>query len=105
MTAPAVGAHERRRRAIARSRERRAVELAPLRSEVARLVAEVGWSRARPVVREVLGPLVKVTGPRGAWRHRVGKRAGARIVAALFALPVQERLPLYVLQPSRRVAS
>ena len=105
MTAPVVGAYERRRRAIARSRDRRAAELAPLLAEVDRLVAEVGWSRARPVVREVLGPHVLVSRPTGRWRAKVGKRAGARIVAALTTLPVQERLPLDVSQPSRRVAS
>ena len=85
---------ERRSYAIARSRERRATDLAPLRAEIDRLVAEAGWGRARPIVEAVLGPHVRVSGPRGAWRHRVGKRAGARIVAGLAALPVQGRLAL-----------
>ena len=98
-------AHERRSYAIARSRERRAAELAPLLAGIDRLVSEVGWSRARPVVREVLGPHVLVSRPAGRWRAKVGKRAGARIVAAVTALPVQERLVLDVSQPSRRVAS
>ena len=90
----AYTALERRSYAIARSAEHRDHELAPLRAEVARAIAEVGWSRARPVVEAVLGPMVRVTGPRGAWRHRVGKRAGARIVAGLGALPVQGRLDI-----------
>ncbi len=85
---------ERRRYAIVKGAEHREHDLAPLRAEVARAVAEVGWARARPVVEAVLGPMVRVTGPRGAWRHRVGKRAGARIVAGLGALPVQGRLAL-----------
>ena len=104
MTAPAPSTHERRSYAIARSRDRRAAELAPLLAEVDRLVSEVGWSRARPVVEAAMAP-VRVTGPRGVWRSRVGKRAGARIVAALSVLPVQERLALDVSQPTRRVAS
>lgn len=99
MTAAAPTALERRAHAIARSRERRAAELAPLRAEVARRVEEVGWRQARPVVEAVMAPL-RVTGPRGAWRHRVGKRTGARLLAGLRALPVQERLTL---PPRRRV--
>lgn len=96
MTAPSLTAHECRRYAIARSAERRDRELAPLRAEVARAVAEVGWSRARPVVEATFGPRVRVSGPRGAWRSRVGKRAGARLLAGLRGMPVQEHLPLVV---------
>lgn len=62
-------------------------------AEVDRLVSEVGWRAARPVVVSVLAP-VRVTGPRGVWRHRLGKRAGARLLAALSELPAQGRLPL-----------
>ena len=94
-------AHERQRYAIGKARERRTGELAPIRAEVARLVADVGWSRARPVLREVLGPHVLLSRPAGRWRAKVGKRAGARIVAALSALPVQQTFPLS--QPSRNV--
>ena len=94
MTAPTVGAHERRSYAIARSRERRTAELAPLLAEIDRLVSEVGWSRARPIVREVLGPHVLVSRPAGKWRAKVGKRAGARIVAELATRPVQGRFGL-----------
>lgn len=93
MTA-ALTDHERRRRVIAHARDRRTAELAPLRAEVARAVAEVGWTRARPVVEAALGPGIHVSGPRGAWRGRVGKRAGARILAGLAALPAQLALPL-----------
>lgn len=93
MTATTLTAHERRQRAIARSRERREHELAPLRSEVDRAVAEVGWRQARPIVEAVMAP-VRVTGPRGVWRSRVGKRTGARILAGLRALPVQGHLNL-----------
>ena len=87
-------AHECQSYAIGKARERRAVELAPIRTEVDRLVAEVGWRRARPVLRGILGPHVLVSRPAGKWRARVGKRAGARIAAALSALPVQKRFPL-----------
>ena len=94
---------ERRSYAIARSRERRADELAPLVAEGDRAVAEVGWHRARPVVEAAMAP-VRVTGPRGAWRHRVGKRTGGRIVAGLAQLPAQGRLPLVAAsQRDRRV--
>lgn len=86
----------RQRAAIARGRERRRVELLPLRTEVAEAIAAIGWRRARPVVESVLGT-VPVTGPHGAWWGKVGKRAGAAILAGLAALPVephQDRLPL-----------
>lgn len=97
MTTAAPTALERRAHAIAEARECRAAELAPLRAQVDALVSEVGWTRARPVVEAVMAPL-RVTGLRGAWRHRVGKRNGARLLAALRALPVQGRLTL----PPRR---
>ena len=86
----------RQRAAIARGRERRRVELLPLRTEVAEAIEAVGWRRARPVVESVLGT-VPVTGPHGAWWGKVGKRAGAAILAGLAALPAQPRqgaLPL-----------
>jgi hypothetical protein len=56
----------------------------------------------------VLGPGVRVSGPssRAAWWHKVGKRSGARILAELAALPVQERLVFaaeHVSQPTRNV--
>ena len=92
---------ERRSYAIARSRERRADELAPLVAEVDRAVAEVGWRRARPVVEAAMTP-VRVTGSRGRWRHRVGKRSGGRILAALSALPAQGRLD-FARHPGRNV--
>ncbi|MHB1554587.1 MAG: hypothetical protein ACYCSX_10780 [Acidimicrobiales bacterium] len=98
----ATTALERRARVIAHARETRAAELAPLRSEVDRLVSAVGWQRARPIVEEIMAPL-RVTGPRGVWRSRVGKRTGRRILAELAALPVQERFALSLLQPGRRV--
>lgn len=56
----------------------------------------VGWSKARPVIEGALGT-VPVKGSHGAWWGQVGKRAGARILAGLAAIPVephQERLPL-----------
>ncbi len=101
--ARSLTAHERRRYAIVKSAERRATALAPLRAEVERAVCEVGWRQARPVVEAVLGPGVRVCGPRGRWRSRVGKRTGARLLAELAALPVQGRLPLSLSQPSRSV--
>ena len=95
MSTRTLTAHERRRYAIAEARERRERELAPLRAEVDRLVSEVGWRQARPIVEAVMVPLgLRVTGPRGAWRSRVGKRSGARLLAGLRALPVQGHLNL-----------
>ena len=90
MTARTLSAHERRRYAIKKAGERRAEELAPLVAEVDALVAEVGWSRARPAVEEAMAP-VRVTGPRGAWRRRVGKRNGARLLAGLSGIPTPRR--------------
>jgi hypothetical protein len=92
----------RHQRAIARSRARREHELAPLRAEVERLVSAVGWSRARPIVEAVMAP-VRVSGPRGVWRSRVGKRTGRRILAELAALPIQERFA-FAAQPARSLA-
>ena len=46
----------------------------------------------RDAAAEAMSP-VRVSGPCGAWRRRMGKRAGARILAGLSALPVQGRLP------------
>jgi hypothetical protein len=103
MTAPVVTAAQRQRHAIVKARARREHELAPLRAEVGRLVAEVGWERARPIVEAVMAP-VRVSGPRGVWRSRVGKRTGRRILAELAALPVQEHLD-FAAQPARSLAS
>jgi len=102
MTAPVLTAHGRRSYAIARSRELREHELAPLRSEVDHLVSDVGWDRARPVVETVMAP-VRVSGPRGASRSQAGKRAGARLLADLTPLPVQERLD-FAAHPTHRLA-
>jgi hypothetical protein len=95
---------ERRAYAIARARERRSRELAPLRAEIDRLVQEVGWHQARPIVEAVMAPC-QLSGPRGAWRARIGKRTGAALVAALGALPVQGRLALGPIQSSCSVES
>jgi hypothetical protein len=105
MTARILTAAGKRNYAIAKTKERRDAELAPLRAEVAAAIAEVGWTRARPVVETVLGPGVRVSGPssRAAWWHKVGKRSGARILAELAALPVQQRFALSLLQPGRSV--
>ena len=46
MSAPTLIAHERRRRAIARSEERRVSEKASVLAEIERLVVEVGWPSA-----------------------------------------------------------
>ena len=81
----------RQRAAVAQGRERRRAELLPLRTEVAEAIEAVGWRRARPVVESVLGT-VPVTGPHDAWWGKVGKRAGAAILAGLVALP-EPQLP------------
>lgn len=81
-------------RAIACARARRAVELAPLRADVAAAVDHVGWHGARPVVEAVLG--VRASGRHGGWWSKVGKRSGARLLAALAEVepePRQLRLP------------
>lgn len=86
----------RRSRAIARAREARRVELAPIRGDVADAISAVGWRRARPVIAAALDP-VPVTGPHGAWWSRIGKRSARVILAGLSALPaepVQGRLAL-----------
>ena len=85
---------DRRHYAIVQARARRAKQLAPLRAEVAAAIAEVGWSRAKPVVTKALGPRWHVGGARGPWIEHVGTRAGTRILAGLRALPVQGRLGL-----------
>lgn len=101
MTRPVLTASDRQRYAIARSRERRTAELAPVLVEVDRLVADIGWCRARPVVEAVMAP-VSVSGPRGVWRRRIGKRTGRRLVEALAMLPAQRRLPLAPASRPRR---
>lgn len=90
---PMISAHDRRHHAIAKARERRAAELAPVLAEIDRAVRSVGWAAARPVVVNAMSP-VRVTAPRGVWRQRIGKRAGRRILAGLAGLPVQQRFPL-----------
>lgn len=69
------------REAISKAIEERRNDLLPLRREVDRLIDEVGWRRARPIVAEVLGfdPIRQ----RGAWWARVGKRAGTKLVKRL----------------------
>ncbi len=94
-------AAERRRAAIAHARARRDHDLAPLRAEVRAAIEAVGWPRAKPLVAQALAPRWHVGGPRGPWWGPVGKRAGARILADLGALPAQGRLALS--QPRRRV--
>lgn len=87
-------ASERQHFAIARSRERTRAERGELMARIDQAVEAVGWERARPIVVATLGPDVPVTGPRGRWRGLLRKRTGARLMAALAVLPVQERLPL-----------
>jgi hypothetical protein len=93
MSTPTTQA-ERQAFARARARERRAIELAPLRSEIAHAIEEVGWRRAKPVVATVLAPRWHVGGPKGQWWEHVGKRSGARILAGLKSLPVQSHFDL-----------
>lgn len=93
-----LSAHERQQYAIARSRERRAAEMSSLVAEIDRLVAAVGWRQARPLVEDVMAP-VRVTGSRGRWRQRIGKRTGRRLLEALCALPAQGRLALGWIAP------
>jgi len=51
------------RRAIAQARERREAERAALVAEIDRVVRVIGWSRARPVIADMLAPC-PVVGPR-----------------------------------------
>lgn len=71
--------------AIARSQARRAEELVPVRQRVAEAIDRVGWRRARLVVEAALG--VPVPRRSGLPWDRVGKRAGARILAGLAPAP------------------
>ncbi|MGH9291608.1 MAG: hypothetical protein ACRDZ6_02345 [Acidimicrobiales bacterium] len=82
--------------AIRRSRERRRVELAPLRSAVADEIERLGWRTAKPLVVEIMAPL-RIVGPRGGWWSAVGKRQGPRLLEALRETPApprQQRFPL-----------
>ena len=81
----------RRRYAVARAGEVRREALAPIRSEVAAAIAEVGWRKAKPVVVAVMAP-VGVTGRHGTWWHYVTKRRATRLLAGLHAIPRQGRL-------------
>jgi len=78
-------AEDRRVHAIAVATQKRREELAPLRLEVAEAIDVVGWRRAKPVIKGVLGT-VPVTGLHGGWWSKVGKRSGAAILEGLAGL-------------------
>jgi hypothetical protein len=69
---------ERQSYAIARARQRRRVELGPVREEIAGLIDDMGWRRARPIIHAALGRPVQRP---GLWR--LGKRETARVLDAL----------------------
>lgn len=89
---------ERQAYAIARAREERRVELAPLRQEVANAIAVLGWRRAGPVVRAVMAP-VPVSGLHGGWWSVVGKRNGARLLEALAGVSEPPRQRRFAFEP------
>jgi hypothetical protein len=97
---------QRRHYAVVQSRALRAEQLAPLRAEIAAVIAEVGWARAKPVVAAALEPRWHVGGARGPWWEHVGFRSGERILAGLRAMPRQQRLALgAVTHPLRSIAT
>jgi hypothetical protein len=69
--------------AIMRSRQERAIELLPLRTQIDDAIEALGWRRAKPIVCEVLG--LHITAQRGEWWAKVGKRNGAELLTALRA--------------------
>jgi hypothetical protein len=81
MPCRALSAEERRSYAISKTRDRRRVELTPLREEIDNAITRVGWRRARPIVEQVMG--LPVPRQRGAWRSKVGKRSGQKLLKAL----------------------
>jgi hypothetical protein len=75
----------RQERAIALAQERRRQELAQLRLEIARLINEVGFREAKPVLRKYTGRPI-IGGIHGGWWHYIGKRNGPLIRAELETL-------------------
>jgi hypothetical protein len=73
---------ERRNYAIARAMQQRRAELRPAREEIAELIDQIGWRRARPLVRAALGRPVQRA---GLWR--LGKRDTHRVLIALRERP------------------
>jgi len=78
---------QRRTYAIARAMERTRAELAPVRREISERIDEVGWRKARIVVRRTLGrPIDR----QGLWL--LGKRETNALLAALRSMPRQSTL-------------
>jgi hypothetical protein len=75
----------RQEKAIALAQERRRQELAPLRLEIARLIDEVGFRKAKPVLTKYTGRPI-IGGVHGGWWRYIGKRNGPVIKAELEAL-------------------
>jgi hypothetical protein len=75
---------QRRNYAITRAMERRRAELRPSREEIAELIDQIGWRRARPLVRAALGRPAQRA---GLWR--LGKRDTHRVLVALRERPEQ----------------
>jgi hypothetical protein len=86
--APMVWTAERRQAyAIARSRERTRAELAPARAKIDRLIKQLGWRRARPLVVAALGWPVQ---RKGLWA--LGRIETRRVLDALTRGPAQPSL-------------
>jgi hypothetical protein len=80
----------RRTRAIRAARRRRTRELAPLHAQIAAAIEQIGWRTARPLVIAIVGHAHG--GRHGGWWHKVGKRNGTKLLAALHAVPLQPTL-------------
>jgi hypothetical protein len=81
MARRALSAEECRSYAISKARDRRRVELTPLREEIDNAITRIGWRRARPIVEQVMG--FPISRQRGAWWSKVGKRNGQKLLVAL----------------------
>jgi len=75
----------RQERAIALATETRRTELLQLRTEIANLIEEVSFRKAKPVLMKYTGRPI-IGGVHGEWWRYVGKRNGPLIQADLEAL-------------------
>ena len=83
------------RQAMMRAQAERREELRPLREAIDAAIEQlkhqgVPFRRIRPVIEATIG--VEVKSQRGRWWGSVGKRNGPKLLAALQAIPRQERM-------------
>jgi hypothetical protein len=68
---------------------------ARLLEEIDELIRKVGWDRAQMEVAHVVYGMPQVPSPlrqHGPWRHKIGKRNGTKLIAALGQYDYQEKL-------------